>query len=199
MQTFWQDLRYGARMLIKKPGFTLVVVLTLALGIGANTAIFSFVNALLLRPLPYKDADRLVRIAALRGNEEGRFSMLELKDMREQTASFEQIGAYIPGAQYNYSGDGAPEEFSAILATREFFQVMGVPQLHGAVWPEEDDRERNFGVVLSYEVWQRRCRAGNGFADRRGIAGEKLSAVAANRSRFQTRQPADHARGAAVA
>jgi putative ABC transport system permease protein len=173
MQTFWQDLRYGARMLIKKPGFTLVVVLTLALGIGANTAIFSFVNALLLRPLPYKDADRLVRIAALRGNEEGRFSMLELKDMREQTASFELIGAYIPGAQYNYSGDGAPEEFSAILATREFFQVMGVPQLHGDVWPEEYDRERNFGVVLSYEVWQRR------FGGDPNVLGRKITLDAA--------------------
>lgn len=173
MQTFWQDLRYGARVLIKKPGFTLVVVLTLALGIGANTAIFSFVNALLLRPLPYKDADRLVRVAAVRGNEEGRFSMLELKDMREQTSSFEQIGAYIPGAQYNYSGDGAPEEFSAILATREFFEVLGVPQLHGGVWPEEYDRERNFGVVLSHEVWQRR------FGGDPNVLGRKITLDAA--------------------
>lgn len=127
METLWQDVRYAARMLVKRPGFTAIVVLTLALGIGANSAIFGFVNALLLRPLPYKDADRLVRIAAVCSNEEGRFSMLELKDMREQTSFFEQIGAYIPGAQYNYSGDGAPEEFSAILATREFFEVMRAP------------------------------------------------------------------------
>src|SRR5690242_12751515 len=115
METLWQDLRYAARVLVKKPGFTAIVALTLALGIGANTAIFSFVNALLLRPLPYRDADRLVRIAAARGNEEGRLSMLELQDMREQLSSLERIGAYIPGAQYNYSGDGPPEEFSAIL------------------------------------------------------------------------------------
>ncbi len=173
MQTMWQDLRYGARMLIKKPGFTLVVVLTLSLGIGANTAIFSFVNALLLRPLPYKDADCLVRITAVRGNEEGRFSMFELKDMSEQLTSFERIGAYIPGAQYNYSGDGAPEEFSAILATREFFEVMGVPQLHGGVWPEEYDRERNFGVVLSHEVWQRR------FGGDPSVLGRKITLDAA--------------------
>jgi putative ABC transport system permease protein len=160
-------------MLVKKPGFTLVVVLTLALGIGANTAIFSFVNAILLRPLPYKDADRLVRIAAARGDEEGRFSMLELKDLREQTSSFEQIGAYIPGAQYNYSGDGAPEEFSAILTTREFFEVMGVPQLHGGVWPQEYDRERNFGVVLSFEVWNRR------FGGDPNVLGSKITLDAA--------------------
>jgi putative ABC transport system permease protein len=173
METLWQDGRYALRNFKHKPAFAAIVVLTLALGIGANTAIFSFVNALLLRPLPYKDADRLVRIAALRGNEEGRFSMLELKDMREQLSSFESIGAYIPGAQYNYSGDGAPEEFSAILATREFFEVMGVPQLHGGVWPEEYDRERNFGVVLSYEVWQRR------FGGDPNVLGRKITLDAA--------------------
>lgn len=173
METLWQDVRYAARTLIKRPGFTLVVMLTLALGIGANTAIFSFVNALLLRPLPYKDAERLVRITALRGNEEGRFSMLELKDMREQLGSFESIGAYIPGAQYNYSGEGAPEEFSAILATREFFEVMGVPLAHGTVWPVEYDRERNFGVVLTHEVWKRR------FGGDPNVLGRKITLDAA--------------------
>jgi putative ABC transport system permease protein len=116
METFWKDMRYGARTLIKKPGFTFVVALTLALGIGANSASFSFVNALLLRPLPYRDADRLVRIAALRGKEEGRLSMLELGDLREQAPIFESVAPYIPGAQYNYSGDGPPEELSAVLA-----------------------------------------------------------------------------------
>ncbi|MBL8170952.1 MAG: ABC transporter permease [Acidobacteria bacterium] len=173
METFWQDLRYGARTLGKRPGFTVVVILTLALGIGANTAIFSFVNGLLLRPLPYKDADQLVRITALRGNEEGRFSMLELKDMREQLGSFESIGAYIPGAQYNYSGDGAPEEFSAILASREFFDVMGVPLALGTVWPVEYDRERNFGVVLTHEVWKRR------FGGDPNVLGRKITLDAA--------------------
>jgi putative ABC transport system permease protein len=173
METLWQDARYALRSLVKKPGFTAVVVITLALGIGANTGVFSFVNALLLRPLPYRDADRLVRVTAVRGNEEGRFSMLELKDMREQLSSFESIGAYIPGAQYNYSGDGAPEEFSAILATREFFEVMGVPLAHGAVWPEEYDRERNFGVVLTHEVWRRR------FGGDPNVLGRKITLDAA--------------------
>ncbi len=173
MERLGQDLRYAARTLSKQPGFTLVVMLTLALGIGANTAIFSFVNALLLRPLPYRDADRLVRVTALRGNEEGRFSMLELKDMREQLSSFESIGAYVPGAQYNYSGDGAPEEFSAVLATREFFDVMGVPLALGTVWPVEYDRERNFGVVLTHEVWKRR------FGGDPNVLGRKITLDAA--------------------
>src|SRR5919198_4252728 len=131
MEVLWQDLRYGLRSLIKKPGFTFVVALTLALGIGANTAIYSFVNALLLRPLPYREADRLVRLASLRGKEEGRLSMLELKDLREQLKIFESVGPYMVGAQYNYSGDGPPEELSAVLVSRDFFGVLGVPPLHG--------------------------------------------------------------------
>jgi putative ABC transport system permease protein len=156
MEAFWQDLRFGARMLIKKPGFTFVVALTLALGIGANTAIFSFVNALLLRPLPYRDADRLVRIASLRGQEEGRLSMLELRDLREQTQVFESVAPYVPGAQYNYSGDGPPEELAAVLVSRDLFHTLGVPLLHGGLWPEIYDRERNFGVILTYDLWKRR-------------------------------------------
>lgn len=173
MDAIWQDARFSVRSLWKRPGFTAIVILTLALGIGPNTAIFSFINALLLRPLPYKDAERIVRLAAVRGTEEGRFSMIELKDMREQLASFESIGAYVPGAQYNYSGDGAPEEFSAILASREFFEVMGVPLLHGTVWPVEYDRERNFGVVLTHEVWKRR------FGGDPNVLGRKITLDAA--------------------
>src|SRR5919109_405615 len=156
METLWQDLRYGARTLIKKPGFTLIVALTLTLGIGANTAIFSFVNALLLRPLPHCDADRLVRIATLRGKEEGRLSMLELKDLRERTQVFESAAPYVPGAQYNYSGDGPPEELAAVLVSRDLFNTLGVPLLHGGLWPETYDRERNFGVILTYDLWRRR-------------------------------------------
>jgi putative ABC transport system permease protein len=173
METVWQDARYALRGFKQKPSFAAVVALTLALGIGANTAIFSFVNALLLRPLPYKDADRLVRIAAARGNEEGRFSMLELKDMREQTSSFEQIGAYIPGAQYNYSGDGSPEELAAVLVSRDLFNTLGVPILHGGLWPESYDLERSFGVILTYDLWKRR------FGGDPNVLGRKITLDAA--------------------
>jgi FtsX-like permease family protein/MacB-like protein len=143
METVWQDTLYALRSFRRKPAFTAVVALTLALGIGANTAIFSFVNALLLRPLPYRDADRLVRLASLRGKEEGRLSMVELKDMREQTWVFESVAPYIPGAQYNYSGDGPPEELSAALVSRDLFNTLGAPPLHGGLWPENYDLERN--------------------------------------------------------
>jgi putative ABC transport system permease protein len=173
METLWQDLCYGARMLIKKPGFTFFVALTLALGIGANSAVFSFVNALLLRPLPYRDADRLVRIATLRGNEEGRLSMLELKDLREQTSIFDSIAPYRPGAQYNYSGDGAPEELAAVLVSRELFITLGVPLLHGGLWPESYDLERNFGVFLTYDLWKRR------FGGDPNVLGRKITLDAA--------------------
>ncbi|MBO0727509.1 MAG: ABC transporter permease, partial [Blastocatellia bacterium] len=173
METLWQDLRYGARTLIKKPGFTFVVALTLALGIGANTAIFSFVNALLLRPLPYRDADRLVRITSLRGKEEGRLSMLELKDLREQTRIFESVAPYVPGAPYNYSGDGRPEELAAALVSRDLFNTLGVQLLYGGLWPESYDLERNFGVILTYDLWKRR------FGGDPNVLGRKITLDAA--------------------
>jgi putative ABC transport system permease protein len=173
METLWQDLRYGARMFIKKPGFTFVVALTLALGIGANTAIFSFVNALLLRPLPYRDADRLVRVASSRGDEEGRLSMLELKDLREQTSLFESVAPYTPGAQYNYSGDGPPEELAAALVSRDLFDTLGVPFSHGGPWPKSYDLERSFGVILTYDLWKRR------FGGDPNVLGRKITLDAA--------------------
>jgi putative ABC transport system permease protein len=173
MEYLLHDVRYSLRSLLKRPGFALVVVMTLALGIGVNTAIFSFVNALLLRPLPYRDPERLVRITSMRGNEEGRLSMIELKEIREQLKSIESIGPYLPGAQYNYSGDGPPEELSAVLVSRDFFTVLGVPQLQGQTWPESYDLERNFGVVLSHELWKRR------FGGDPNVIGRKITLDAA--------------------
>jgi len=168
-----KDLQYSVRSLRKHPGFTLVVIITLALGVGVNSAIFSFINAFLLRSLPYREPERLVRITSVRANEEGRLSMLELKDLREQTNVFESVAPYIPGAQYNYSGDGPPEELSAVLVSREFFSVLGIPALQGTTWPESHDLERNFGIVLSHDLWRRR------FGGDPNVLGRKITLDAA--------------------
>lgn len=168
-----RDLQYAVRSLRKRPGFASIVVATLALGIGVNAAVFSFINAFLVRPLPYANADRLVRIASVRANQENRLSMVELKDFREQTTVFESLGPYIPGAQYNYSGDGPPEELSAVLVSKEFFNVLGVAQLHGQVWPDSYDLERNFGVILSHDLWKRR------FGGDPAVLGRKITLDAA--------------------
>src|SRR6476646_7537165 len=109
MQTLWQDIKYGARMLLKNPGITAIVILALALGIGANSAIFSVVNTVLLRPLPYDQSDRLVFL-----NEkspvldEMSISYPNFRDWREHNQSFEKIGVYNRGS-YNLTGTGDPE------------------------------------------------------------------------------------------
>src|SRR5262245_45148736 len=120
MQTFLQDLRYGIRMLLRKPVFTLVAVVTLALGIGANTAIFSVVNAVLLRPLPFADPDRLVWMwGSIRNfGEQASVSPLDFLDYREQNRSFEQFAAAITvPIPFNLTGSGNPERLNAAVIT----------------------------------------------------------------------------------
>ena len=113
MSGLWQDVRYGARMLLKQPGFTLVAILTLGLGIGGNTAIFSVVNAVLLRPLPYKDSARLVMVwnngAEAAGGDRTPLAIADLQDWRAQSRSFESIGAFQNGT-FNYTSGEAPEQ-----------------------------------------------------------------------------------------
>ena len=156
MELLFKDFRFALRMLAKHPGITLVVIVTLGLGIGANTAIFSFVNAVLLRPLPYHEPERLVLIQSERGGEEGRISLRELVDMREQLTSYVDLAAYVPNAAYNISDHGPPEEASAILASHNLFEVLGVDLLHGELWPEEYDVRRSHAVILNHAFWQRR-------------------------------------------
>src|SRR5262245_15054675 len=111
MHTLWQDMRYGARMLLKRPGFTLIAVITLALGIGANTAIFSVVNAVLLRPLPFKEPDRLVMVWERRpssGEANITVAAYEFADWRERAHTFESM-AIIQAAGFNLTGKGDPE------------------------------------------------------------------------------------------
>ena len=160
MNTLLQDLRYGARMLWKKPGFTLIAIVTLALGIGANTAIFSVVNAVLLRPLPFADPDHLVWVwGNLRnGGNRTSISPLDYLDYRAQTTTFEQFAAMasIPNSA-NLTGSGEPERLEARAVTGNFFQALGVPPLLGRTFRLENEQPGSEQVVvLSHGLWQRR-------------------------------------------
>ena len=155
METLWQDGRYALRNFKRKPAFAAVVVLTLALGIGANTAIFSFVNALLLAPPPYREADRLVRVMSERGGEMGKLSMLELYDLKEQSRLCADF-ASIRNTQYNVTGGGPPESLITSVNSYNLFDLLGVKAHLGATWPATHERQRVFNIVLSHDTWQRR-------------------------------------------
>ena len=158
METLLQDLRYGARMLLKQPGFTVVAVIALALGIGANTAIFSVVNAILLRPLNYKDSDRLVQI-------NHNYPKLDLKasvsaigysHYRDNCGAFEAIGAGSPWA-VNLTETGDPERLQGMAVTHTFLPMLGVEPAQGRVFSADEDQPgRNRVVVLSDGLWRRR-------------------------------------------
>ena len=157
METLLQDIRYGARVLAKHKGFTAIAVLTLALGIGANTAIFSVVNELLLRPLPYRDAERLVMLweVSPEGRHQNTTSRANFWAWREQNKSFEGMAAF-SDQRLNLTGEGDPEEVSVQLATPELFSVLGVEPILGRTLIVEDSYAGSAGVVLSHGMWQRR-------------------------------------------
>ena len=158
MDTLIRALRLAFRQIRLQPGFSASIVLTLGLAIGATTTIFSFVNALLIRPFPFRNPDQLVEIASLRSGQEGKLSVREVLDIREQVRSIDQIAART-GAEggYNFSGSGQPEEWKTVLATGNLFQVLGVPLAAGTKWPDHADRERDNRVVLypdlSFSGW----------------------------------------------
>src|SRR5271166_3768891 len=132
METLLQDIRYGFRMLRKKPTFTLVAVLTLALGVGANTAIFSIVNAVLLRPLSHRDPDRLVRIGFNSpglGLRDVPFSVPELEDLRTRSGVFEDVST-IGGGSVNLTGANHPERLEFVVSHPNYFSMLGAtPQI----------------------------------------------------------------------
>src|SRR3954451_18173865 len=153
----WQDIRYGARLLRRSPGFTTVAVLTLALGIGANTAIFSVVNAILLRPLPFKDSEQLVVVYEKTQTVPRDFvSVPNLQDYRAASRSFEEFATFVPQS-VNLTGAGEPERVVGAFTTSSFFPMLGVNVERGRALNAEDDAESGALVaVLSNEFWQRR-------------------------------------------
>jgi putative ABC transport system permease protein len=166
MQTLLQDLRYGARTLLKNPGFTLIAALTLALGIGANTAIFSVVNALLFRPLPFRAPQRLVWIAntgTTGGLSSVTIRVANFNDWRAQNKSFEDLAAYFAFfdyGSYNLIGVGEPERLIGVGVSQNFFALLGVPPLLGRGFNEEESRWNGSpAVILSHAYWVRRFAA----------------------------------------
>ncbi len=148
METFFHDLRFGGRLLTRKPAFTAIAVITLALGIGANTAIFSVVNSVLLRPLPYPESERLV---TMRFNQ----SLPDLEDVRSRSQSFEYFGGAVMQPQ-DYTGDGEPLQVQAALINADLFKALGVKAAIGRTISDDEDR---YGgdpvVVLAHGFWQR--------------------------------------------
>jgi len=159
MDSFIRDLRYSARMLIKSPGFTAVAVLALTLGIGANTAIFSVVNSVLLRPLPYSDPGRLMQLweaSARKGRGEMPASYPNFADWRDQNHVFEQVVAYSDWT-FNLTGAGEPERIRSAIVSPAFFSVLDIKPIRGRVFLSgEDERGKDTVAVISESLWQRR-------------------------------------------
>ena len=168
MDTLIQDLRYAARTLLKSPGFTLVAVITLALGIGANTAIFSVVNAVLLRPLPYPASDRLVAIWGSYGADRQRVTAYtDVMDFRAQTTTFDAIGV-VRGETVNLTGRETPERLNGEFVTADVFRVLGTQAGRGRTFTAEETTPGSGRevAVLSYDAWKTRFGADPGILGR---------------------------------
>ena len=167
-----QDVRYGARVLFKNPSFTFIAVLALALGIGANTAIFTVVNAVLLRPLPYKDPERLMTVwedASKVGFPHNTPAPANFIDWRDQNQLFEGMAA-LHRRTFNLTGDGEPERIDGRRVSTNLFALLGVDPQFGRVFlAEEDQPGSNRVVILSNRLWHRR------FAADKAIVGKTLS------------------------
>ena len=157
MTTLWHDIRYGARMLMKTPGITVIVIVALALGIGANSAIFSVVNTVLLRPLPYEESEQLIFLNEQSPVMDGMsISYPNYLDWRTQTQTFEKIGICNSGS-YNLTGAGEAERIITSQCSADLFSALRVRPLHGRLFTNEEDKPGGRAVVvLSYSLWQRR-------------------------------------------
>jgi putative ABC transport system permease protein len=171
MDSFWQDVRYGLRSLLKTPGFTLLAVLILALGVGANTAIFSFMNSLFLRPLRLPEPDRIVRLygASAHGRQFDIFSYANYADLRDRSTVFSGLAAH-QNVTVSLNAGGEPENIAAELVTGNYFETLGVPPALGrTLTPQDDVNEGGHPVaVISSRLWKRRFNAST------GVVGEKI-------------------------
>jgi putative ABC transport system permease protein len=172
MQTFWHDLVLAARLLRKSPGFTLAAVSTLSLSIGANATIFSFADALLLRPLPVPDADRIVHIYERRPESSNAYplSYADYQGYRSQARSFEALAAHYGTSPMHLVIDGDPQAINGAVVTWTYFDLLKVRPALGRFFGAEEDKvpERDAVVVISHGLWERR------FASSAGILGQTI-------------------------
>ncbi|HSC15959.1 MAG TPA: ABC transporter permease, partial [Gammaproteobacteria bacterium] len=188
MDTFRQDLRYALRQLARSPGFTSVAVLTLALGIGANTAIFSAIDAIVFRPLPFGDAERIVTVWHQNRDSDDRAlaAPANFLDWRERSTSFEALAAAEPFSHDYVSLDG-PESFGSWLVSENFFDVLGVAPLLGRTFAAADHERGGAQVaVLGYGLWQRRFGGDSSVVGRAlMLDGEAVTVVGVMPPRFE--------------
>lgn len=157
--TFLYQLKLSLRSLLKRPLFAGIVIFTIAIAIGANTVVFSFIDAILLSPLPFKDSDELVQIYSLKGDQESLLAYPEFLDMEQELTRIDDIAVYRGGGRYNLSGDDQePEEVTATFASRNLFRVLGIETAIGDYWPETLDRKGSLTVMLTDEFWQGRFK-----------------------------------------
>jgi len=191
LETLWQDVRYFGRMLLKYPSFTLIVVLTLALGIGANTAIFSIVNAVLLRPFPYQSPEQLVMIGE--GAAGAAVSYPNFADWKDDRKILSSTSAVRGNENFNLTGEGKPERLQGRLVSAGFLSTLGISPLLGRDFVVEDDRPgATPTTIISYGLWSRR------FASDQSIIGKQITlnnqsftVVGVAPQGFEFEQPAD--------
>ncbi len=168
MESLWHDLRYGWRMLTKHPGFTAIAVLTLALGIGANSAIFSVVNGVLLRPMPFHDPDSVVLLQSIRRGEHSATSPLDYQEITSQSGVFQNAAAFTD-ENYNLTGKGNPERVEGTAVTCDFFNVFqSAPETGRMLQPADCNENAEKVVVISHSLWEKR------FGGDAKVAGRKI-------------------------
>jgi putative ABC transport system permease protein len=168
MRTIWQDLRYGVRTLVKNRGFTLVAALTLALGIGSTTAIFSVVYATLFEPMPYPKPDQLMMVWTMRANGRSSASSADYLEWKRRSESFQYLESWV-GGSFNISTADRPEQVSVVFYTPDFFRMTGYPMFMGRSFlPEEGEVGKDRVVILSHRLWNQH------FGANREIIGKQI-------------------------
>src|SRR5512146_1995940 len=178
METVFQDLRYGVRTLLKAPGFAFIAIVTLALGIGANSAMFSIVNGVLLRPMPYPQSERLLKLyTRMPQFDQGSVSYPNFLDWQQRSRSFEQMAAY-RNESFNLTGEASPERLRGQMVSASLFPVIGVKPIVGRVFTTEEDRRGAAPVVvLTSSFWRTRYGADPGIIGRALTLNERLYTV----------------------